>query len=832
MYLQEDHARITQNFGFDWHFRHADEHGDEPGEGLTGYRSVQLPHDWSVEYPFDESAATCGSGGYVKAGTGWYKKVFRAAGSCKNRLVTLLFDGVYMNARVTLNGKILGEHVYGYTPFEFDITDALDFDGENELVVRVDNSFQPNSRWYSGSGITRNVWLRSVNTNHIPTYGTFITTKNLGESEAEISINTKVNAAARKVIAVKLNAKTKKIIDAKIKTIDEITLVTSLRDVEGNEKASSELKIYCTGDFRQEPATNTPQEITQTITLTNPKLWTSDTPHLYKAVSILKSGEKVLDEYETTFGIRTVEMDANRGCLINGNRVKLNGVCVHHDGGSVGAAVPPKIWRRRLKKLKEMGCNAIRCAHNPPDPGLLDLCDELGFYVMDEAFDEWELLKWKTQGSNTHESRGYSEFFKENHVADIEAMLYRDRNHPSVIIWSIGNEVPEQSASDGHILAKKLQDICHRIDPTRLCTQANDQICSEPDPATKEFLNTLDIVSYNYTPRWRTRAETLYDDDKRANPDWLILGVENLSAAGKRGDYRLEMPENYWRRPYFSAVVNVQRLLRFTMTHDYVIGDFMWTGVDYLGEAHWPDRSNSAGVLDTCGFPKDHYYFYKSIWMRETPMVYIFPHRHMNLPEGQMISAITYTNCEYAELFVNGISFGKKACSYPAYGMTETYGHWDRTQIAANTDDMFLTWDIPVAKDTLEVVGYIDGIEKCRHKIEAAGIPAAIKATCDSETIKADGRDIAHIEIGIEDSCGIFNPVASNAVTVTVEGAAELIGIDNGIPDSHETFKGDTMNAGGGLLLAIIRAKREPGNVTVTITSEGLTPAIIELNAM
>ena len=798
MYLSSDAVRITQFFGFDWFFRHADMYGDEPGEGLNGYDPVQLPHDWSTEYPYDENAATFGSGGYVKAGVGWYKKVFRVADTCKGKHISLLFDGAYMNAKVWINGVLLGEHVYGYTPFEFEIKDVLNYVGENELIVRIDNSFQPNSRWYSGSGITRDVRLKCVNESFIPTYGTYITSKIVSEDKAEISITTE------------------------IRTGENLTLITTLTDEDGKECVCSEIDCAAI-DLSDKGATK------QTLSLHDPKLWSAETPYLYTAVSVLKKGDKILDEYKTVFGVRSVIMDPERGCLINGKQVKLNGVCLHHDGGCVGAAVPVKIWERRLKKLKEMGCNAIRCAHNPPDPGLLDLCDVLGFYVLDEAFDEWELLKGKTAGSNTHESRGYSEWFEDNHVADIEAMLYRDRNHPSVIMWSIGNEVPEQSVPDGHVLAKKLQDICHRLDPTRLCTQANDQICSEPHPATKEFLDTLDIVSYNYTPRWRTRAETLYDNDKRANPDWLILGVENMSAAGKRGDYRIDLPAGYWRRPYFSAVVNIQRLLRYTMTHDYVMGDFMWTGIDYLGEAHWPNRSTISGVLDTCGFPKDHYYFYQSIWKRDKPMIHVYPHRNLDLPEGQVIPVLCYTNCEFAELFTGGRSYGKKAYSYPLYGMTETYGHWDKPQIAANTDDMFLSWDVPVSRDTIEVIGYINGEKVCCHKVEAAGEPAAIHAVCDSDVLQADGRDIAHIEISIVDSEGVIDPVANNAVTVKVEGAAELIGIDNGMPDSHESFKGSTMNAGCGLLLAIVRAKREPGSAVITITSEGLKSAVVKL---
>ncbi|MCL2663130.1 MAG: DUF4982 domain-containing protein [Oscillospiraceae bacterium] len=827
MYLTEQTPRVTQYFGFNWHFRHADEYGDEPGEDLSGYRTVQLPHDWSIEYPFDKNAATLGSGGYVKAGIGWYKKIFIVDPICKGKRVFLLFDGAYMNANVTLNGKELGEHVYGYTPFEFDITDTLNYEGENELIVRVNNSFQPNSRWYSGSGITREVWIKCVDQTHIPTYGTYITTESIEANDT--APNTAVNPVTEAVVKVA----TKVVIAGSPCCTDSprITLTATVFDMDGNECANDKIIVGEKNIVSEKACVKKSKEVTQTLSIKKPKLWTAETPYLYKAVSTLKSGDTILDEYETVFGVRSVELSPDYGCLINGKQVKLNGACVHHDGGAVGAAVPAKVWRRRLTKLKEMGVNAIRCAHNPPDTNLLDLCDEMGFYVLDEAFDEWALLKWKTAGSNTHESRGYSEWFEENHVVDLEAMLYRDRNHPSIIIWSIGNEVPEQSSSDGHILAKKLQDICHGIDPTRLCTQANDQICSEPNPATKEFLDVLDIVSYNYTPRWRTRAETLYDDDKRANPDRLILGVENHSAAGKRGDYRMKLPENYWRRPYYSAVVNVQKLLRFTMTHDYIIGDFMWTGVDYLGEAHWPDRSNSAGVLDTCGFPKDHYYFYQSIWMREKPMIYIFPHRNIDMPEGQVIPVLCYTNCEYAELFVGGKSYGRKSYSYPAYGMTETYGHWDTPQKPANTDDMFLAWDVPVTDETLEVIGYIDDKEACRHTVKAAGKPSAIHTTCDSDTLIANGRDIAHIEISLHDKNGVFNPTATDAITVKVEGAAELIALDNGKPDSHESFKASTMNTYGGLLLAIIRAKREPGEVKVTVSAEGIETAFIELTA-
>jgi len=804
MYLHKNGPRVQDFFGFGWQFKLAEEGGDAPDEGFAGYRPVQLPHDWSVEYPFDKNAPSLGSGGYVKTGIGWYKKHFTIAPCQKGNRIALLFDGAYMCTSVYLNDVYLGRHIYGYTPFEYDITDTVIYDGENKLTVRVDNSQQPNSRWYTGSGITRDVWIRAVNPVHIPSYGTYVTTK-LSDNEANISITALVNGPIT----------------------EGMSLTTTIFDADSKASGAPYNGESISHTYSKTAITN-PGEITQTINLPSPQLWSHKNPYLYKAISVVKQGETVLDEYETVFGIRTVEFCPNRGCLINGERVKLNGICLHHDGGAVGAAVPKKLWHRRLMRLKEMGANAIRMAHNPPDPSLLELCDELGLYVMDEAFDEWAQLKWKTAGSNTHESRGYSEWFHENHVADLQAMLYRDRNHPSVIIWSIGNEVPEQTLPDGHHLAKKLQDICHKIDPTRLCTQGNDQICAEPRPATDEFLESLDIVGYNYTNRWRTRAENLYDDDKRANPNRLILGTENPAAAGIRGDYRMNLPPSPWQRPYYSVPINVGRLLRFTMTHDYVIGDFMWTGIDHLGESHWPNRSSSSGVMDTCGFVKDHYYLYKSIW-QDKPMIHLFPHRNLNdILTGTILPVLCYTNCTYAELFINGKSYGKKAYSYPLYGMTKTYGHYDTPLINANTDDLFLSWDVPYAEGMMEVVGYsATGEELCRSKIETAGKPVAVKATVDTTTLQADGRDIAHIEVTFADANGILNPAASNVVSVSIEGAAELIGIDNGNPACHESFKGKNMAAHNGMLLIMIKAKNEPGQACVSITSDGLMPATV-----
>ena len=447
----------------------------------------------------------------------------------------------------------------------------------------------------------------------------------------------------------------------------------------------------------------------------------------------------------------------------------------------------------------------------------------MGFYVMDEAFDEWRILKGKELGSNTHESRGYSEWFDQCHEEDLTVMLLRDRNHPSIVIWSIGNEVPDQTAPEGYLTARSLKALCKKLVPGCFVTQANDQICAEPRAAREEFLDELDVVGYNYVGRWRTRAETLYDDDKRARPDRCVIGTENGGLGGIRGEYSLSMSENagWWKRPYYSAPVAVGKLLHFTMVHDYVAGDFMWTGIDYLGEAHWPSRSASAGVLDTCGFEKDSFYFYQSIWRREEPMVHLLPHWNLDVPEGTILPVLGYTSCDSAELFLNGKSYGRKAYSYPAYGMTERYGHFDRDPEPVNTDDLFLSWDVPYEPGCIELVGYRDGKEAARHTVRTAGEPAVIRTAAYRSEAKADGLDVAQIEVWMEDAEGNFCPQADLLLTFSVEGPAELIGVDNGNPEGMESLRGDRMHAFHGRALAVIRSTGETGEAVVTVRAEG-----------
>jgi beta-galactosidase len=798
--IESKKTRDTQLFSSDWFFHY----GEIPAlqafsKETDQYEIVNLPHDWSVTFPFDKDADTYGSGGYVKAGIGWYKKLFTLSDQAKNKKILLHFEGAYMCAKVWLNGKLLGEHVYGYTPFEFDITNDIMFNEENIITVKIDNSLQPNSRWYSGSGITRDVWITVLNHVNIPTNGTYITST-LNNGSADVKVMTIIEALEQYA------GKT-------------ASLITRFYDSDNKLVAEQEKEILLQGK----------QEVEQNITVTEPKLWSDVTPYLYKAVSIIKLEGYELDEYSTSFGIRSICFDPDKGFLLNGVSTKINGFCIHHDGGSLGAAVPRKVWERRLKIMKAMGANGVRVSHNPPDTAVLDLCDELGFLVMDEAFDEWKYMKSKALGSNTHESKGYSLWFQNNHEGDIKDMLYRDRNHPSIILWSIGNEIPEQTDPQGHLLARKLKGICHSIDPTRPVTLANDQIEAEPRKVTDEFLNELDVVGYNYVGRWRERAETLYDTDKRKYPNRCIIGSENPSAGGKRSQYIFEPDGSFWSRPYYTVPVEVGRLLRYTMTHDYVAGDYMWTGIDYLGEAHWPNRSANCGVIDTCGFIKDNYYFYKSIWTKE-PMIYAYPHWNLDIEEGKVIPVICYTNCEYAELYLDGKSYGKKSHSYPYYGMTERWGHMDKIRYVPSTDDMFLSWDVPYIKGEIEVIGYNDGKEACRYQMKTTKAPAKLRLVAEDEFLKADRRDITHVTVSVLDEDGLIVPSAENRITVTVEGAAKLIGIDNGDSKSYDLFKGNEMNALGGKILCILQAGEKAGKVQIKVTSEGLESDVLMID--
>jgi len=784
---------------FDWRFFKGDTPGAEKADFNDGdWRKLDIPHDWSIEGPFGEKEPTGGKGGYVPTGIGWYRKHFRLPDSYKGKQITIEFDGVYENSEVWVNGHYLGKRPFGYISFYYDITPHLNFGGsENVVAVKVHNSHQSNSRWYSGSGIYRHVWLLVTGDIHIAHWGTFVTTPKVSQMSLLVRVKTIVRNEGKVAVSC--------------------TLTTNIIDKDG--------KMVGTVQGGADVAANGEHELTQELTIENPNLWSVENPYLYTVHSKVRSGDKLVDEYDTPFGIREVVFDADKGCLLNGRHVKLNGVCLHHDGGCVGSAVPERVWERRLELLKEMGCNAIRTSHNPPAPEFLNLCDKMGFMVMAEAFDEWKVPKFQIG------PYGYAQYFDEWSERDVTSFVRRDRNHPSIVLWSAGNEVGDQTDPNGEQTLKRLVGFFHREDPTRLVTVGCDMISAEPKGTPKEFLELLDVVGYNYVARWRDRAEKYYSIDRHDFPQRKIIGTENPSMGGLRGGYRDLSPGTGEHRRGLSEMITVEQLWRFTSTYDYVAGDFMWTGIDYLGESQWPSKNSSAGVLDTAGFRKDGFYFYQSQWT-DKPVLHIFPHWNWSGKEGQIVPVICFTNCDTVELFLNGKSFGVKSYIYPYPGVQSTTGEWyfpPRSRIPRTTGDLHLSWDVPYEPGTLKAVGTKDGNVVSTAEVVTAGEPAAIGLFADQNTIAADGRDVANITVQILDSQNHIVPAASNDVTFEIQGEGKIIGVDNGRPDSHESFHADRRKAFNGLCLAIVQAKLKPGKIRLTARADGLKEASIEI---
>jgi len=797
----EPPARIRESFDFDWQFSKGDAPGaQQPEFAAAGWRALDLPHDWSVEGPFSRKESSGGSGGYAPTGVGWYRKRFRLPASYANRKVSVEFDGVYQNSEVWINGQYLGLRPYGYISFAYDLTPYLNAAGDNILAVRVDNSRQPNSRWYSGSGIYRHAWLVAVNPVHIPQWGTFVSTPRVSKDSADLHLRTRVHNESSAAVSC--------------------TLATAVVDREG--------RVVQTAETTQQIGPHAEYEFAQAMTLHAPVLWSVAAPYLYQVRSTVQVGGQVVDDYRTPIGIREAVFEADRGFLLNGERVKLNGVCLHHDGGAVGAAVPERVWERRFEILREMGVNAIRTSHNPPAPEFLDLCDRMGFLVMNEAFDEWQSGKGQVRGN------GYSRVYDEWHARDVTGFVRRDRNHPSVVLWSCGNEIGDQLSEHGVELLRELLDIFHREDPTRPVTAGCDQIAAEPKAAPVEFLSLLDVVGYNYADRWRERRELCYSLDKAAHPNWRMIGTESTGMGGPRGDYRgflaaAQEPAGFGGP---TRGLDTEQLWKFVRTHDYVAGDFMWTGIDYLGEAFGASRGATSGVIDTCGFPKDGYYFYQSQWS-DAPVLHLFPHWNWKGREGVFVPVTCYTNCDSVELFLNGKSIGAKGYRFPRDGMHGRYGQYAPSPPGAirTTNDLHLTWDVPYEPGTLKAIGKKNG-KIVEREISTTGAPAAIGLSVDRGAIRADRRDVAHVTAQLLDAQGRVHPDADSEIAFEVQGPGTLIGVDNGnMADMAADFKGKTSRAYHGLCLAIVQSTAAAGQIRVTATSAGLQPASVTVAA-
>lgn len=789
----ERHARFNEG----WLFLKADAAGAEaPGFEDASWRRLTLPHDWAIEGPFDKQYNPS-TGGLPVSGTGWYRKHFKIPASEKGRVVSVEFDGAMSNARVWLNGTEVAFRPYGYSSFAVDLTPQIRWDEANVLAVRL--TPEPNaSRWYPGAGIYRNVWLTITDPVHVAHWGTYVTTPEVRAERATVSILTEVEN--RNALG------------------STIRLETAIVDHSGAVVAR-------TGAEASVPA-GAKQNIAQRLDVASPRLWDIEHPHLYSAITEVKQGNRTLDRYVTSFGIRTIEFNKDKGFLLNGRYLKIQGVCNHHDLGALGTAVNVRALERQLEIMRSMGVNAIRTSHNPPAPELLDAADRMGFLVMDEAFDMWRIPKVKN---------GLSKFFGEWHERDLRDLVRRDRNHPSVFMWSIGNEIPEQGKADGGIMARQLTEICHKEDPTRPTTSA----FNEPDAAIRnELAANVDVPGFNYVP-------TRYAEFQKAHPTWAIYGSETESCVSSRGVYHLPMKlesktpdlqvSSYdIEAPPWAYCPDVE--FTYQQQSRNVMGEFVWTGFDYLGEPtpygsakDWPSRSSYFGVVDLAGFPKDRFYIYKSYWT-SVPTVHVFPHWNWRGREGQNIPVMVYTNAQEVELFLNGKSLGRKKLGVDTFTMPVNE---KVSKTGFVTSRFRLVWNVPYTPGELRAVGYRDGKEYAVDSVRTAGSPARIVLSPDRKSIRSGGEDLSFVTVRIEDNDGNLCPLADNLVRFKVAGPGSIAGVDNGNAATVEPFKADYRKAFNGMALLIVRsATGKAGDVRVTATSGGLLPADVSIEVV
>jgi len=768
-----DPTRQRLPFDASWKFHLGDVSGGEsPSFDDSSWQQLDLPHDWSIAGPFREDNPSGPHGAYLPGGIGWYRKAFTMPSRDQGRNVEVQFDGVYMNSDVWLNGHHLGLRPYGYVSFAYDLTPYLHFGSEpNVLAVKVDNSMQPNSRWYSGSGIYRHVWLTKAAQLRVDNWGTFIHASTFSPESAELEVFTRLRNHRPATSAA--------------------VLVTRILDAAGNLQCEARQPCSVPG--------NATSSLTQSMRLEKPRLWSPDQPVLYTAVSQILEGQSLVDEYTTPFGVRSATFDADRGFLLNGHPVILKGVCIHHDLGALGAAFHEPAMQRRLRLLKDMGCNAIRMSHNPPAPQLLDMCDRMGFLVIDEAFDEWRVGK---QGI----PYGYHLYFDQWAQKDLASMIERDRNHPSIILWSLGNEIPDKGRAEGVATAKMLVDIVHRLDPSRPATCAINSI----EQANKSgFSDVFDVVGYN----GGGGSSFQYDADHARYPHRKIYGSEAPHTAQTRGTYVSD--ENYCSS-YDSCFLrmNCEGAWKLLRERPFVAGAFRWAGIDYLGEPiphqrfhtayrqkPWPARSGDFGVIDTCGFQKDIYYFYQSQWTSK-PMLHILPHWNWEGMEGKTVFVWCYTNCDSVELFLNDRSLG--------------------VQRTVTTSGYHLAWQVPYAPGVLRAVGTRAGAIACRGEVRTAGTPARLLLAADTNTLRADGNDLAHIAVTVADAAGVMVPGAGHLIRFDVQGEGRILAVDNGDPLSHLDLGGREMTAFRGKCLAVVQSTKRPGNITLRAHAGGL----------
>lgn len=774
--------RIRLSIDQGWRFQLGEvKNGYDVSLDDSHWRLLDIPHDWSIEGSFSSDSPSGPMGGYLPAGIAWYRRSLALPQLKQGARMFVEFDGIYMNSEVWINGRYLGKRPYGYTSFEYELTDFLRDDGAaNLLAVRVDNSLQPNSRWYSGSGIYRHAWANLTSSIAVDHWGAFVTTLRADSRQACLQLEIRLRCGDLHPGKVRVS--------------------TDISDSDGTVVASVS---------EEQEAAESPTTYSFQVRVDRPNLWSPETPYLYLLRIVVSAKGRITDEYSTTLGIRTLSFDPDHGIILNGMPTKLRGVCIHHDLGALGAAFFDFAAERRLMSLKRMGCNAIRLAHNPPAPQLLDICDRMGFLVIDEAFDEWSVGKGNICG-------GYHLYFQGWAEQDLRDMILRDRNHPSVIMWSIGNEIPDKGQQGGVNTCKWLSEIARRHDPTRPVTAAINDI----EIANKSgFAQMIDVVGYN----GGGGSAFFYDIDHARYPRRKMYASEAPHTAQTRGVYR-SSPE--YCSSYDETFIDLtyEDSWKITKERDFLAGEFRWTGFDYLGEparhgalhipkrehdANWPARSSEAGVLDTCGFEKDAYFFYQSQWTTE-PMLHLFPHWTWGDNIGAQVRVCCFTNCDFVELFLNDRSMGRK--------------------YAFRNGPLHVEWTVYYEPGTLQAVGWKDGIQQCEQIVRTAAPAARIELKPEDVTLEARNQNMAFIRATITDQYGNPVPDARNCVAFSISGPASLLAVDNGDTNCHQPFRGQTISAFQGLCLAVVRGTGI-GLVTVKATSPGLQPDLAVLQS-
>lgn len=785
-FAQTKKARIVEDFNKNWNFKL----GDHPQAinanfSTADWRTLQLPHDWSIEGAFSKDYPTTTKQGALPGGKGWYRKTFTLPKDWADKSISIEFDGVFKNSEVFINGHSLGMRPSGYISFAYEMTPYLHFGKqENVIAVKVDNDAQPNSRWYTGSGIYRNVRLVAVEKLHVAHWGTYVTTPKITKEKASVHFE----------VTIENKAKTEK----------EFKFVTSIVDAKNKEvaNATSTEKIGATSISKK----------THNLEVKNPNLWDTENPYLYKVLTKIYENKKLVDNYETPLGIRFFSFDAEKGFSLNGKPIKILGVCLHHDNGALGAVENIDAVRRKLTLLKEMGTNAIRMAHNPHSLEMMQLCDEMGFIVQDEAFDVWKKAKVKNDAHKEWDAW---------HKRDLEDLILRDRNYPSVMMWSIGNEIREQFDSTGIAITRELAQIVKNLDTTRVITSALTENIPE-----KNFIyqsGALDLLGFNYKHEDYATFPARFKGQK-------IIASETVSALETRGHY--DQPSDVvkaWPVKYgaefdgnadftVSAYDNVKSFWGSTheeswkaiKNSDFIAGTFVWTGFDYIGEPDpypFPARSSYLGIIDLAGLPKDVYYMYQSEWTTK-PVLHIFP--HWNWAAGQEVDVWAYyNNADEVELFLNGKSLGKKS---------------------KQNDDLHIFWRVKFEPGTLKAISRKEGKVVLEKEIHTAGPASKIDLKSDKKTIKKDGYELVYVTVSIVDEDGNMLPNANDLINFEVTGGGKLVGVDNGYQAGLDSFKASSCKVYNGKCIAIIQSNGKKGKIQLKAsTGNGISDSIIEI---